>query len=181
MKNLLLKNKLVLFLLFFILIGSLVSCKKLDQLLTFTIANESSITIKSSSPVNLPFTIESPNVTTNSSQQFQNNNSSINLIKDIRLKNLQLIITNPSDQSFGFLQSIHIFISTTSSNEIEFASSDNIVATATTISLTSTQAKLDDFIKASSYKLRTEVVTRQFLTKDVEIKIASKFNVTANL
>jgi hypothetical protein len=159
----------------------LFSCKKIQQLLTFDISNESNVTIDSSSPVNLPFDVSSPNVTTNSSQQFQNNNSNINLVKDIRQESLQMSITSPSGQTFSFLKSIHIYISTNSSNEIELASLDSIPASTTSIAPAPTQAKLDEYVKASSYNLRTEAVARQLLTQNVNIKIDCKFKVTANL
>jgi len=163
------------------ILGSSSSCKKVDQLLTFTISDESSITVNSSSPINLPVEIATPNVTTNSSEQFQNNNSNTNLVKDIRLQSLELSISSPTGETFSFLQSITIYISTDSSNEIELASLDSIPSTATSLALVPTQAKLDTYVKASTYNLRTEVVTRQVLTQNVNINIADKFKVTANL
>lgn len=157
------------------------SCKKIDEILTFTISNESNITINSSTPINLPVNIPSSNITTNSSQQFQNNNTDAAHVKDIRLKNLQLTITNPSNQTFAFLQSIHIYISTTSTDEIELAYLDNISTTVNTIALIPTQEKLDGYLKASSFNLRTTIITKQILTQNTDIKIDSKFNVTAKL
>ena len=71
-------------------ITTLFSCKKVDELLTFQISNESAATISRTNPLNLPFNVITPNVTTNSSQQFQNNNSNVNKVKDIKLKNLKL-------------------------------------------------------------------------------------------
>ena len=181
MKTTSLRDRKILLLISYIICISFFSCKKIDQLLTFTISNESVMTVNSTTPVNLPFNVPCPEVTTNSSEQFKNNNTSGKYVKDIRLKSLQLNITNPSSQTFAFLKSIHIYISTTSSNEIELASMDNISSTANTISLTATQAKLDDYIKAPTYSLRTSVVTRQVPTQNIDIKISSKFSVTANL
>lgn len=149
--------------------------------MTFTIADESDITIESTSPINIPFDISSPNVTTNSSQEFENNNTNINLVKDIRLQNLQLEITNPSNQTFSFLSSIHLYISTSSSDEIEIAFLDAIPSSATKIDLIPTNVKLDTYVKAPAYNLRTKVVTKQILTNDVNVKINTKFRVTANL
>jgi hypothetical protein len=157
------------------------SCKKLEQLFTFTISNESSVTIASSSPVNLPVDIASPNVSSNSSQEFKNNNTNVNLVKNITLESLQLTITSPSTQTFNFLQSIHIYISTNSSNEIELAHLDQIPANVSSIALIPTQAALDQYVKASTYNLRTAVVTDQVLTQNVNINVDSKFKVTANL
>ena len=160
-----LRNKSVLFLAGYTLLVFSLSCKKVKDLFSFTITNECNITINSASPVNIPFVVSTPDVTTNSNQQFQNNNTSANLVKDIRLQNLKLTITNPSSQTFAFLKTIHIYISTNASNEIELASMDNITASTTTLELNATQAKLDEYIKASSYNLRTEVVTKQILTQ----------------
>lgn len=131
--------------------------------------------------MNLPFVVSTPDVTTNSSQEFQNNNTKANLVKEIRLQSLKLNITDPSGQTFAFLKSIHIYISTTSSNEIELAYLDNISATTSSIELTPTLAKLDAYVKSSSYNLRTEVVTKQVFTQNVTIHAESKFKVTANL
>jgi hypothetical protein len=157
------------------------SCKKLEQLFTFTISNESSVTIPSSSPVNLPVDVATPSVSSNSSQEFKNNNTNVNLVKNITLENLQLTITSPSNQTFNFLQSIHIYISTNSSNEIELAHLDQIPTNMSSITLIPTQEALDQYVKASSYNLRTEVVTSQVLTQSVNINVDSKFKVTANL
>ncbi|MDP9040531.1 MAG: hypothetical protein M3N30_01035 [Bacteroidota bacterium] len=157
------------------------SCKKIEELFTFTITNQCSVTIASTSPVNLPVDVTTPNVTSNSSQEFKNNNTNVSLVKNIILENLQLTITSPSNQTFNFLQSIHIYISTNSSNEIELAHLDQIPANVSSIALIPTQAALDQYVKASSYNLRTEVVTNQVITQNVDIIVNSKFKVTANL
>jgi hypothetical protein len=157
------------------------SCKKIDQLLTFTISNESSFTISATGPVNLPIDFLMPNNTTNSSEAFTNNNTDASHVKNIYLKSLQLTITSPSNQTFNFVKSIHIYISTDSSNEIELASLDDIPQNVNTIALTPTSAALDKYVKASTYNLRTEVVTDQGLTQDVDVNVDSKFQVTAKL
>ncbi len=165
----------------FIFLGSGVSCKKIAELFTFTIATECNLTIGTSSPVNIPVDILTPNVTTNSTQQFENNNSNVNLVKEIKLKSLNLDIVSPSGKTFSFLQSIHVYISTNGSNEILLATADNIASTSTNISLNPTTARLDEYVKASSYSLRTKVVLKQVLTQTVDIKNSCKFSVSANL
>jgi hypothetical protein len=157
------------------------SCSKKDKLFTFNIDTESSFTISTSVAANIPVDIPTPGVTTNSTQQFQNNNTNVNLVKDIRLKSLDLTITNPAGKTFAFLQSIHIYISTNASNEIELAYADNISSAASTLSLTTSVERLDDYVKASSYNLRTKIVTKQVQTQNIDIKNNCKFTVTANL
>jgi hypothetical protein len=154
-------------------------CKKLG--VNFAINHQSTFRVESSSPLNLPFEAATPDVTTNSSQQFENNNTAANLIKEIKLEELKLSITNPANKTFSFLKSVQIFISTNNSDEIELASLDNIVSTAQTISLNCTTQNLDKYVKASSYKLRTRVVTKETVTQAVDIRTDLKFKVKAGI
>jgi hypothetical protein len=172
------KSKLTALSLFLFLF--LTSCNAVDDLLTFTISNNASIQIKSTSPINLPSEIVTPDVTTNSSAEFKNNNTKASLVKDVKLKSLQLTITDPDGKTFTFLKSIHLYISTTDSDEIELAYQDNINSTSNTIDLISTDARLDQYIKADQYKIRTKVTLKETLTKDVTMKADMKFRVTAD-
>jgi hypothetical protein len=156
------------------------SCDAIDNLLSFTISNETSIQIKSTSPINLPTEIITPDVTTNSSAEFKNNKTEAGLVKDVKLKSLNLTITSPDGKNFTFLKSIHLYISTTDSDEIELAYQDNINETTNMIELISTNAKLDKYIKADQYKIRTQVTLKETLTKDVTVKANMKFGVTAD-
>ncbi|BFM44333.1 hypothetical protein CFS9_29740 [Flavobacterium sp. CFS9] len=172
------KSKLIALSLFLSLFLS--SCDAVDDLLTFTISNETSIQIKSTSPINLPSEIITPDVTTNSSAEFENNKTKASLVKDVKLKSLKLMITNPTDKTFTFLKSVHLYISTTDSDEIELAYQDNINASTNSIDLICTDARLDQYIKADKYKIRTKVTLKETLTKDVTVKAEMKFRVTAD-
>lgn len=172
------KSKLVaLTLLLFVFLSS---CDAIDDLLSFTISNETSIKIKSTSPINLPSEIITPDVTTNSSAEFKNNKTKVELVKDVKIRSLKLSISDPSDKNFTFLKSIHLYISTTDSDEIELAYQDNINSTSNTIDLICTDARLDRYIKADKYKIRTQVTLKETLTKDVTVKADMKFRVTAD-
>ncbi|PAM95599.1 hypothetical protein B4N84_09300 [Flavobacterium sp. IR1] len=172
------KSKLIVLTVFFSLF--LTSCSAVDDLLTFTISNETSIKIKSTSPLNLPIEVLTPDVTTNSSAEFSNNKTKANLVKDVKLKSLQLKLTDPEGKTFTFLKSIHLYISTTDSNEIELAYLDNISSNSNTIDLISSNARLDEYVKADKYKIRTEVTIKETLTQDVTVKANMQFRVTAD-
>jgi len=159
---------------------SLTSCSAVDDLLSFTISNETSIKIKSTSPINLPSEIITPDVTTNSSAEFQNNKTKASLVKDVKLRSLKLSISDPADKTFTFLKSVHLYISTTDSDELELAYQDNVNATTNEIDLICTDKKLDQYIKADKYKIRTKVTLKETLTKDVTVKADMKFRVTAD-
>jgi hypothetical protein len=148
--------------------------------LKFTISDHTAITIENTSPLNLPLEIPTPAVTSNSQQQYENNNTQANLVQDVRLKQLQLSITQPEAKTFSFLKSIHVYISSAQNDEIELASLENVESDASVLDLVPTQQKLDAFVKASSYNLRTEITTRETLTQSVDVDVDLKFQVTAN-
>ncbi len=154
-------------------------CKKLG--VNFSINNQTNFRVESSSPINLPFEMGTPDVTTNSSQQFGNNNTAANLVKEIKLEELKLSITNPSTKTFSFLKSVDIYISTNSNDEILLASLSNISSTAQSINLTTTMQDLSSYVKANSYKLRTSVITKETVTQAIDIRADIKFKVKAGL
>lgn len=156
------------------------SCNEVDKLLTFNISNQTTFKINSGLPFNSPFEVATPDVTTNSTSEFKNNNTNVDLVKDVKLQELKLSITNPADKTFSFLKSVHMYISTNADDEIELAFLDDINSTANSINLTCTTTKLDKYIKASSYKIRTKVVTKETLTQETTIKADMKFGVTAD-
>ena len=107
-------------------------------------------------------------------------NTKAELVRDVKLEQLKLTITQPSGKSFSFLKSIRIFISTDQEGEMELASLDNISTTSGTLDLVPTTEKLDPFIKAASYGLRTEIITDETLTQDVDVLVNLRFKVTAD-
>lgn len=160
-------------------VSVITGCKKGG--ISFSLSHETNIRIESTSPINLPFEVATPPITTNSSQEFQNNRTAANLVKEVKLEELKLTITNPISKTFSFLKSVQIFISTNSNDEIELATLDNISATAQSISLTATQQNLDKYVKASSYSLRTKVVTRETLTQAIDVRADIKFRIKAGV
>jgi hypothetical protein len=156
------------------------ACKDVEKLLTFRIDDSTSIRIESSSPLNLPLGIPTPAVTSNSQQQYENNNTSKNLVKDVKLEELKLTITDPPSKTFSFLKSIHVYISADQSDEIELASLENVSTGVNVVNLIPTKEKLDIYAKAPSYTLRTEVETDETLTQPVDIRVDLRFVVTAD-
>lgn len=156
------------------------SCSVVDKLLTFTISDEYTFTVPSGIPVGLPLSVTTPDISSSSSTEFQNNNTNANLVKDVKLSKLQLTITEPTDKTFSFLKSIRIYISTDGTDEVELAYLEDINVTTNTISLTTTNNKLDKYIKSSKYTLRIIAVTKETITTDVKVKSNIEFKVTAN-
>jgi len=153
------------------------SCKKL---LTFEISDSTTTTIDVGFPISLPFEIPTPDITTNSENEFAQNNTKVELVKEIILKQLDLTITSPSDKTFSFLKSIEIYISADGEDETKLAWNNDVQSSAKSIELTTTSEALDKYVKKSSYKLRTKVTTRETLTQKVDLRIDFTFQVTAD-
>jgi hypothetical protein len=179
--NTIIKTKIILLIVVSIVFLGTFSCSKIKELLTFTVNDTSEVVIENDIlPFSLPVEIWLPPITTNSEEEFANNNTSANLVKDVFITHLDLEIKSPTDKTFSFLKSITIYISTNSDDEIELAKKENISSTDKILNMDVTSAKLDKYIKASSYKLRTEVVLRETLTQDVTLGVDLSFQVTAD-
>ncbi|MCC2548884.1 hypothetical protein LJY25_20715 [Hymenobacter sp. BT175] len=167
---------------FLLLLLGVLSCEKadIDKLLTFYIDDSQTIRIPANSPVGVLTTLPGVSVTTRSSETFRNNNTSAELVKDVSLNKLTLTITSPSTQTFDFLESIELYISTDQSDQILLASLSSIPRGVRSIELNSANAKLDKYIKASAFTLTTKVKASGLLTQEVTIKADSRFKVTAD-
>ncbi|GGG38120.1 hypothetical protein [Hymenobacter glacieicola] len=163
-----------------VVLAFLSSCDKLDKLLTFYIEDSQSVKIASAFPIGQVVPLTPIAVTTRSDEKFKNENTSANLVKDVKLDRLTLSITDPSSENFDFLQSITIYISTDSNDKILLASLDNVPTGVNTLQLTPTSQKLDKYVKASSYTLSTEAKIRKPISRDITIRTDSRFKVTAD-
>ena len=156
------------------------SCDEIEEMLTFSVNDSTNIRIESGSPLNLPLEIPTPALTSNSRQEFENHNTHADLVREVKLQQLKVTITQPAGKSFSFLKNIRIFISADGQSEIELAALDNITTDSGVIELIPTQQKLDAFIKASTYNLRTQITTDETLTQDVDARVDLRFRVTAD-
>jgi len=158
------------------------SCDELDKLTQFEMRVSEEIVIKSNTVVNLPFFVETPDITTNSESTFESNNTRKDLIESIRLTDLDLKITLPDDGNFNFLKSIKIYISAEYEDEIVLAWLDDVVANdEQVLILETTTEDLKNYIKSDKITFRTESVTDELITEDYHIDVVSKFYVDAKI
>lgn len=157
-------------------------CEVIDKLTQFNIDNQTEFTVSSSTIINSPFDINTPDITTNSSSEFNNNDTRANLIESIRLTSLRLEIKSPSDGNFNFLKSVTIYINAEDLEEIEIASITDIPDNdLILLDLETSNSDLKAYIKKESYTLRVETVTDQLISEDHLIKAASRFRVDAKI
>lgn len=156
------------------------SCDKVDELLTFELNHSTEVTVKGSVvPFEPPTNMPTPDITTNAEQSFENNNTRKDLIKDIKLKSLDISVQAPPEKTLSFLKEIYIYISTDSHGELLIAENTDIPKDVKSVSLETTEESLDKYVKSEAYNLRTQVVTREVITDDVILDVDLTFLVTA--
>ena len=159
-----------------------VSCEKLHELTQFEMDYDTSVTINSTVGINLPFNIYTPEIPTNSTSVFEVNNTRKDLIEEIKLQKLSLVIASPEDQNFNFLNSIEVYISTESLDEVKIAWLEDIPNDERKeLNLNINEIDLKDYIKSDSIQLRTKTVTDRLITTDTDIDIHSTFWVDARI
>jgi hypothetical protein len=162
---------------------SLAACDKVDKLLTFYIEDEQTIEIpaqfSNGFPLGTLIPLSPVAVNTNSEAEFSNNDTRADLVKDVSLDKLKLTLTDPN-QNFDFLKDIDIYISNDANEELRLAYYNDIPLGQNAIELTSTGAKLDKYLKASTYKIITKARLRKAIADDIAIKASMRFKVTAD-
>lgn len=158
------------------------SCDKLDELTKFDITYNSTVEIKATANLNLPFDIFTPDIETNSESEFEVNDTRKDLIEEIRLKQLELTITSPDDQNFSFLESIRVYIAAEGLPEIQIASKEDInSAVENILELDIEDIDIQEYIKKDNFNLRLNTVTDEVLTNDVIMNVKSVFFVDAKI
>ncbi len=156
------------------------ACDKLDDLLTFYINHDETIKIESNFPVGAVVPVTPVTVSTNSEESFKNNKTRSEMIKDVTLNKLTLTISDPQGENFNFLKGIEIYISNAEQGETKLAYLEEVPQNVSTLTLQSTNAKLDDYIKGDTYTIRTKATLAKPVSQDVSIKADMRFKVTAD-
>ena len=158
------------------------SCKEVDKFTQFDMEYTSSITIPSSTIINIPFNVNTPDVQSNSKSTFEGNDTRADLIEEISLTKSVLTITSPSDGNFNFLKSVAIYINAEGLSESKIAWKDNIPNNSEkTLNLETTGSDLKEYIKKDEFTLEVETVTDETIAVDHKIDVYSVFHVDAKI
>ena len=171
-----------LFLFTFMILLLVAGCKKIDKLTQFEMEYNETVVIPTSTGINLPFNLISPDIKSNSESTFSVNNTHKDLVEEIKLTKLDLTLSSPSNGDFGFLKSIEIFISAEGLSEEIIAWKENIPSDVDKyIELETAETDLKEYIKKAEFTLRLSTVTDETLTSDHYIDIHSLFFVDAKV
>ena len=143
---------------------------------------DESIVIPSSTGINLPFNIITPDIETDSKSSFEVENTNKDLIEKINLSRFQLIITSPNNGDFKFLNSISAFISADNLPEVKMAWKDSISENiGNTLLLDISNTDLKEYIIKDKINLRLNTVTDEILSSDYQIDIHLEFFIDAKI
>ncbi|QRM88661.1 hypothetical protein FG167_05255 [Lacinutrix sp. WUR7] len=169
-------------LLLFVPIILLLNCSAIDELTKFDLDYQTSYSIPSSTLIDLPFDIQTPDMATESESTFENNDTRKDLIESIKLKTIKLTIDTPEDGNFNFLKEIHVYINAEGVEELEIANVFDLENTnSSTLQLQVTDQELKEFIKKDTFSLRVKTITDETINETHDITIDTKFRVDAKI
>lgn len=163
-----------------LLLFSVCGCK--TKFTQFFMDYNSSATIPSTTPVDLPFDVSTPDQTTNSSYEFEINDTRKENIEKITLDDLKITITDPEGETFSFLKDMSVYISADGIPEKLIAYKydiDNSIGAE--LKCDETKEDLQAYIKAESFVIRLETVTDEVISQDIDVNIYTNFFVDAKL
>jgi len=165
-----------------------ISCEKtiekaLDRFTMFEVDNESSFTIASTTVLNTPFALSTPEIQSDSNNDFENNNSRKNLIESAKLKKLNLSIQSPDTGNFDFLNEIELFINAEGLPEALLASKKEIPENGSrTLALdTEVDTEFAEYLKKDGYNIRVRALTDKTINEDYEVKVNTVFFIDAKI
>ena len=158
------------------------SCKKVQKLTQFDMDYSSQVTIPSSTGINLPFSIGTPDIATNSEAEFAVNDTRKDLIEKITLKSMKLTVSSPSTGNFDFLKSAEIYIKAEGLDPVLIASKYNIKdGEGNVLNMDVSGNDFKEYIKKDKFSLEVKSVTDKIITQDYTLKVDAVFFVDAKI
>ncbi|MGG7033671.1 MAG: hypothetical protein ACI7YS_00570 [Flavobacterium sp.] len=156
------------------------SCEALDELLNFSLEQTFSILVPAATTEDEDIIIVET-IETNAAQKFEEYKTTADLIKEIKLDQLTLTITD-ADKTFDFLKSVNVYIasSETSDDKILLVSKSDINSTDTTLDLTTSKEGLAKYVKGDQFTLFFEGKAAKEMIDAINVDVKIKFKVTAN-
>lgn len=166
----------------FALLVLLGSCKALDKLTKFDIDYTYGFEVPSSIGINLPISISSPPIATNTQTTFANNNTKADLIESVFLKQFNLQLNSPSSGNFNFLKSIELYLSANGVAEKKVAWKYNIANdNINLLPLEYTSDDLKEFLVKDSITIRCVTEADELILSNYQMEAKLKFGVDAKI
>ena len=165
-----------------LIVLSLTGCKSMDKLTQFDMNFNQSFTIPATTPIALPFPIQTPEIQTNSETFFTTHHIDPNLIEKVSLKKLELTVSSPADGDFGFIKTIEISIAAEGQDDVKIAWLEDVpVGAGSTLTVNVSNVDLKAFIMKEKFSLKIKASTDETTTSDYTIDAKSVFLLDANI
>lgn len=153
-----------------------------SNLTKFNLYYSQEITVSPGLGIGVPFTSSTPPFPTQSTIQFENNNTNANLVESCKLVELVAQITQPANYDFSFLNQAEIFISAPYMQEVKVAQIYNIPDdVGNELEFETTNVELLEYIKKDQLEIRISTVQDKVTLEEVKAKINMKFLVDAKI
>lgn len=166
------------------LLFALGACEVINKLTQFDIPYTTTFTIPATplSGLGVPINLATPPVRNDNEQKYKSNNTAVNMIEEVSLKELELTILNPAGEDFSFLEEAEVFIKADGLPEVSIASKNPVPATADgKLVFDVSGANLKEYIQAQEFTLRVSTVLDEVISVDHEIEVRTLFAVDAKI
>jgi len=159
------------------------ACKKLKKYTEFDVNNSSAFSIPASNYfINVPFEINTPETTTNIQEKIDTEGSASKLLDQVTLTQMNLMINTPSNGNFNFLNSVEIYLSSSTQPEILAAWKYEIPENnSKVLDLVTGNTNLKEYIKDSGITLRVKIITDKVVPYNLDVTANETFHVKAKL
>lgn len=161
---------------------AVLSCREVDKLTKFNMEFTETVTIPSTTGINLPIEVLTPDIRSNSESTFAANDTRKDLVEKIILTRLELTVQSPQGSDFSFLKSVEVFISAQDLGEKKIAWQENVPDDIDNfLALETSPDDIKEYIKKDEFKLRLSTVTDEIIANDHQIQVYSVVFVDAKI
>ena len=152
-----------------------------DKLTHFPMNYSTYFTISSTTVVNLPVSVSTPEVETESESTFAHHNTRADLIERIWLRRATLRVESPSNGDFSFIERLDVYLRAEGLPEILVAWAHDIPAGEDEIDIDVIEDDLRAYLLAERFTIRTETTTDEVITQNYQIECETDFMVDAKV
>ncbi len=157
------------------------SCKKIDDLSSFSIDYNTEFTIPASTVI-IPFEVSTPEIDADSGGEFSDENTNKSRVESVHIKEMTVTIKSPSGSDFSFLNKVEVFVKADGYDEKRIAWKDPVPQDiGATLTLDVTDESITEFVKADSFSYRVNFTTDETIPEDHVINLYSDFRVKAKV
>jgi hypothetical protein len=167
------KKILIIIILFF----QLTSCEKVDKLTDFSLELNSDLSIDADQALHTLIHLDQNEIILND-EAFENNDTSRDLLEEVKLKDVILSIDNLSGNNFNFLTDIDFFIEAEGLPKIRVAWKNNMPdENKTQISLETLNENMVDYFKKDKLYISADIITDEEILRNIQVGVILSFNV----